>query len=316
MSVRARRAALRGLLAAGVCAGAQPAGNPRAPAEQVRAPDPPPVRYLHPPPESVLDHRYDFEWQVLRSALERTRAGYGPYVIAESEFMTERRQVHELANGSGKLTLLFLGTTADMERDLLPVRIPVDLGLQGYCVFLIRRREQARFAGVRTLDDLRGFSFGLGLGWIDVDVLRANGLNVVTGSSYEGLFSMLQQRRFDVFLRSSVEVLDEFDQHRAAFPDLAIEEQLLLHYPMPMYFWFARSPAGERLAARVEAGMRSMLEDGSYRRIFAQYQDAKITRLRLGQRRVLGIANPLLPPATPLADKRLWFDPRRPTAAR
>lgn len=275
-----------------------------------------PMRYVHPPPESALDHRYDFEWRILRSALERTRGHYGDYRIAESEFMTEQRQVHELAADSGTLTLLFLGTTAAMERDLLPVRIPVDLGLQGYCVFLIRREDQPRFAGVRTLDDLRRFTFGLGLGWIDVDILRANGLDVVTGSSYEGLFSMLQQRRFDVFLRSSVEALGEIAQHRAAFPDLRIEEQLVLYYPMPMYFWFARSDEGRRLAARVEAGMRMMLDDGSYDRIFAQYQDGKIAQLHLGQRRVLGIGNPLLPPATPLADRRLWFDPQRPRASR
>jgi hypothetical protein len=33
--------------------------------------------------------------------------------------------------------------------------------------------------------------------------------------------------------------------------------------------------------------------------------------LQLDQRRVLEIGNPLLPAATPLDDKRLWFNPRR-----
>jgi ABC-type amino acid transport substrate-binding protein len=267
------------------------------------------MRYLHPPPESPLDHRYDFEWAILRAALERTRANAGPYVIGASEFMTERRQVYELARGIGALTLLFLGTTPEMERELLPVRIPVDRNLQGYCVFLIRDGEQERFRGVRTVADLKAFSFGLGLGWIDVEVLRANGLGVVTGSSYEGLFEMLVRRRFDVFLRSSVEVLDEYAQRQARFPALAIEPRLLLYYPMPMYFWFSRTPQGERLAARVEAGMRMLLDDGSYDRLFAEYQDLKITRLQLARRRLLRIDNPLLGPETPFADRRLWFDP-------
>jgi hypothetical protein len=84
----------------------------------------------------------------------------------------------------------------------------------------------------------------------------------------------------------------------------------VLYYPMPMYFWFAKSPQGRRLAERVERGMRIMLEDGSYDRIFAQYQDDKIRRLRLASRRIIRIDNPLLGPDTPFADRRLWFDPR------
>jgi hypothetical protein len=269
-----------------------------------------PMRYVHPPPESPLDHRYDFEWKILATALQRTHASYGDYSIAASGFMTERRQVYELAHGSGALTMLFLGTSPQLEQQLLPVRIPVDRNLQGYCVFLIRSADQPRFDAVRDLQDLHTLSFGLGLGWIDVDILRANGLRVVTGSSYEGLFQMLAHQRFDVFLRSAVEVLDEYQQRRTLLPELKIEDHLVLYYPMPMYFWFAKSPQGRRLAERVERGMRIMLEDGSYDRIFAQYQDDKIRRLRLASRRIIRIDNPLLGPDTPFADRRLWFDPR------
>jgi hypothetical protein len=92
----------------------------------VAAAAPEPMRYIHPPPESALDHRYDFEWKILETALERTRATHGAYVIESSGFMTERRQVHELTSGSGKLTILFLGTSPEMERTLWPIRIPVD----------------------------------------------------------------------------------------------------------------------------------------------------------------------------------------------
>lgn len=268
-----------------------------------------PMRYVHPPPESALDRRYDFEWKILETALERTRAAQGPYRIEPSEFMTEQRQVYELAQGTGRLTILFRGTTPEMERTLLPIRIPVDLNLQGYCVLLVRADEQQRFAAMRTLEDLKPLSFGLGLGWIDVDILRANGLRVVTGSSYDGLFEMLRQRRFDVFLRSAVEVLDEFAQRRGTMPELAIEPGLIVYYPMPMYFWFPKTAEGARLASRVETGMRAMLEDGSYQRIFAQYQDAKIRQLGLAGRHIIRLENPLLGPETPLHDARLWFVP-------
>jgi len=268
------------------------------------------MRYVHHPPESSLDVRYNYHWTILRTALEKTKAKWGPYVMVSSEPMSERRQAFELKNATGKITVMYLSTTPDFEKNLIPVRIPVDKNLGGYCVFLIRKGEQQRFAHIRSLEDLRSFRYGLGLGWIDVDILRANRFQVVTGSSYEGLFEMLVHRRFDIFLRAAVEVLDEYDNRRMALPDLAIENSLVLYYTLPMYFWFSRTDEGRRLAARAEEGMRMMIADGTYDAIFDRYQRHKIERLRLKERRIFRIENPNVGPETPLHDKKLWFDPQ------
>jgi len=266
------------------------------------------MTYIHHPPESAVDVRYAYQWEILKTALEKTRPKWGDYRILVSDFMTEQRQTYELEHATGKLNVMYLGTTPDFERNLVGIHIPVDKNLGGYCVFLVRDGEQSRFANVRTLDDLRKFSYGLGLGWIDVGVLRSNGFNVVTGSSYDGLFDMLAHRRFDVFLRAAVEVLDEYDRHKNN--GLAIEQSILFYYPLPMYFWFPRTEEGRRLAARAEEGMRMMIADGTYDRIFDKYQRWKIERLNLSQRRMFSIRNPYLGPQTPFADKRLWFDPK------
>jgi len=132
----------------------------------------------------------------------------------------------------------------------------------------------------------------------------------VTGSSYDGLFEMLVNRRFDVFLRAAVGFLGEYERRRPELSDLRIEDGLILYYPLPMYFWFAKTLQGRRLAERTEAGMRIMLADGSYDEIFDRFQRSKIERLQLKTRTTYRIDNPFLGPETPLADKRLWFDPR------
>jgi hypothetical protein len=274
------------------------------------APAPAPMRYIYHPPESTLDVRYLYHWEILRTALERTKAKWGPYEMVASERMTEQRQTFELKNNTGKLTVMYLSTTPDFERSLVAVHIPVDKDLGGYCVFLIRKGEQPRFDAVKSLGDLRRFSYGLGLGWIDVDILRANRFDVVTGSDYDGLFEMLVHKRFDVFLRAAVEVLDEYDQRKARLPDLDIEKNIVFYYPLPMYFWFPKTAEGRRLAARAEEGMRMMIADGTYDRIFDKYQRWKIERLRLKDRRIYKIDNPFVGPETPFADKKLWFDPK------
>jgi ABC-type amino acid transport substrate-binding protein len=271
---------------------------------------PAPMEYIYHPPESPNDVRYVYHWEILRTALDRTKDKWGPYRMVPSEFMTERRQAFELKHATGKLTVMYLSTTPDFERTLIPIRIPVDKNLGGYCVFLIRKEDKARFANIQSLDDLRKFRFGLGLGWIDVDVLRANHFDVVTASSYEGLFEMLVQKRFDICLRASLEVLAEYDRRKAHLPDLYIEDSILFYYPLPMYFWFPKTAEGRRLAARAEEGMRMMIADGTYDRIFDKYQRWKIERLHLKQRKIFSIPNPNVGPETPLGDKRLWFNPQ------
>ena len=268
------------------------------------------MTYIHHPPESPRDVRYLYQWEVLRTALEKTKPKWGPYSLVAGDAMAERRQAYELRNATGKLTVMYLGTTPDFERELVPVRIPVDRSLGGYCVFLVRAGEQARFDAVRTVDDLRQFTYGLGSDWIDVEILRSNRFKVVTGSSYDGLFEMLVNRRFDVFPRGAVEILEEYEQRKPELRDLHIEEGLILYYPLPMYFWFAKTPEGRRLAERADAGLRLMLADGSYDAVFDRHQRSKIERLHLKTRKVYRIENPFLGPETPLADRRLWFDPR------
>ena len=268
-----------------------------------------PMVYIHDAPESSLDDRYLYEWEILHTALEKTRAKWGPYRMFPAEEMSEIRQRYELEHNTGKITVMYLGTTPGLERNLIAIHIPVDKDLEGYNVFLIRKDEQSRFDHVKSLDDLRQFTCGLGLGWIDVRILEANHFKVVTGSNYDGLFEMLVNKRFDVLLRSVVEVLDEFDERTLKLRDMRIESSVILFYPMPMYFWFAKTDEGRRLAQRAEEGMRMMIADGTFDRIFDDYESWKIVRLRLKERTIFRIPNPMLGPETPFADKKLWFDP-------
>jgi len=269
-----------------------------------------PMEYIYHPPESAIDVRYEYHWEILRTALERTTTKWGPYRLVPSEPMTEERQAFELKHATGKLTVMYLSTTREFEETMIPVRIPVDKNLGGYSVFLIRKQDKDRFATIRSLDDLRQFRYGLGLGWIDVGILRKSGFQVVTGSSYDGLFEMLVQKRFDIFLRAATEVLDEYEQRKRRLTDLYIEDSIVFYYPLPMYFWFPKTREGRRLATRAEEGMRMMIADGTYDRIFDKYQRSKILRLHLKDRRLFSIPNPNVGPETPWKEKRLWFDPQ------
>jgi ABC-type amino acid transport substrate-binding protein len=257
-----------------------------------------------------IDSRYDYEWAVLRTALQKTESRFGSFELKQSDIvMSPQRVTQELQLPAGRINILVRATDPGLERQFLPVRLPVDRGLLGYRVFLVREADLPRFAAVRTLDDLRQLRAGQGKDWADIAILNAAGIQTVEGSSYDGLFGMLDAGRFDFFSRAADEARREFAERHAAHPQLAIEPTLLLHYPLPRYFFLRRDDEGRHLATRIEAGMEIMIKDGTLAALFQQYKHHIIEQSGLRKRRVLTIRNPTLSPQTPLARSELWYDP-------
>jgi hypothetical protein len=262
-------------------------------------------------PEATGDTRYDHYWKLLAEALGRTEPDFGPFTLRESPLpMTERRALEELETGSDNITVLVHGNVADYEQRLLPIRFPLDKGLLGYRVFLINGDMQSRLDLVAGLDDLRHYSIGQGREWGDVTILRQAGLNVVEGTSYEGLFDMLAAGRFELFSRSVVEVGEELAREKPGHPALALERHLLLFYPLTRYFFVARSPAGEALAQRISGGLERMLKDGSFERTFQTFKNQFEQQIGFRDRLLIRLVNPLQTPETPLSRSELWYDPK------
>jgi ABC-type amino acid transport substrate-binding protein len=195
----------------------------------------------------------------------------------------------------------------DLNENMIPIPIPADRGVHGYRVFLIRADRQAEFSRIRTLKDLRHFVVGQGANWGDIRILEYNGLPVVTASLYDGLFPMLEAGRFDYFSRSVLEAPLEMKSFGPKYPALVIENSLLLHYRFPVVFFVSKNDPA--LAKRIEAGMESMVEDGSLKRLFDRYFQKSLATLNLKSRRVIELQNPYLPAFVPVSNRALWFDP-------
>lgn len=244
--------------------------------------------------------------ELLKAALDRTAAKYGPYQLRPSPLpMNQERSIRELQQG--KVDVFWTAATDERERLLLPVRIPIEKGLLSYRVALIAKDHQPVIDQVRTLAGLRKLVIGQGIGWMDTDVYRYNGINVAV-ANYNSLFEMLSRGRVDLFPRGVGEVFDEYRVFSKSNPGLAIEKNLLIYYPWPYYFFFNRE-TGRQLAKRVEEGLRMMIRDGSYDRWFQRHYEAAIRRANLPGRRLIRLKNPLLPKNTPLDDPSLWFSP-------
>lgn len=218
---------------------------------------------------------------------------------------TETRVVQMLDDD--QMDIVWYASTEDLETRLQPIRIPMYRGLLGYRVLMIKSGTQHEFDHIKTLEDLQEISLGQGRFWADTEVLTSNGLNVVKVLKYEGLFFMLDGDRFDAFPRGVHEPWGEIESRPEL--DLEVEENLLLVYTNPFYFFVSRS--NPELAKNLEKGLRIAIEDGSFNEYFFNdptVQDV-VNKANLESRTIIRLDNPTLPKATPLDDTNLWFDP-------
>lgn len=250
------------------------------------------------------DPIHQFHLAVLRLALERAGSHYRPQPVRKP--VGQGRAIRELAGGGSDLDLLWSMTSEEREQQLLPVRIPIDRGLMGWRLLLIRRSDAERFAAIRTLETLRDLTAGQLHDWPDTGILRANGMTVGTTSVYGSLFTMLSRGRVDYFPRSVLEIQDEMQQFGSAL-DLMIAPGLMLRYPTANYFFVHRQNA--QLAAELQRGLERLLDEGTLHSLFMSHFRARLKPLRLAERRELLLRNPLLPAATPLQRTELWADP-------
>lgn len=250
--------------------------------------------------------RYAEYIELLRAALEHTLPSHGAYTMRPADReMSESRFLIEARSGE-LVNVVWSATSRDKEAQLIPIRIPLGKGLLGYRISFTAALRLGEFGRARTVADLQRYRFCLGIGWGDVSIYRAAGLPVSL-AGYEALFRMTERQHCALFSRGVNEVFDEFERLRESHPGLAIEPDLLLHYPYPFYFFV--SPRHPEIAARIEAGLRRMVDDGSFDAIFWKHNSAAIKRAGMERRRVIELPNPDLPPDTPLDERRYWFRP-------
>lgn len=259
------------------------------------------VRY--PIPESAADQRYDYPRKLLELALSKTRTEYRVEYPAVP--MNQARQVIELEAGR-TIDVGPIPSSAEREAQLLPIRIPLNKGLLGWRLGLVRKGDTDRVAQVKTLVDLKGVRLAQGHDWPDTPILKANGLEVITGSAYDGLFKMLESERFDYFPRSVMEIWDEQDANAST---LEIEPHLALHYFYDSYFFVNKH--NTKLAADITEGLEKAVADGSFDKLFNEHWGERVRRARLDQRTVIELHNPLLTPQTPYNRPELWYGVRR-----
>ena len=288
MNLRRRQIAL------GVAAPLASAGWAQTPALGVKR------VYIPPRGENSLPI-YRYVTAVLAQAL--AVGGLNIELAQAAEDAPQSRWIRQMELGYEGFDISWFMTNNDRERRLEPVRVPLFMGLFGWRLLFVLPSQLARLSRLRTLVQWREVPLVQGHDWPDTDVLRANQLQVVTAPRYENLLALLRSGRAVAFPRAVVEASSEL----GSLPDLRIEPNWVLNYPAAMYFFVNRKRP--ELLAALKKGMETMANDGRLRQHLLAHFGDLLKQARLGDRRVLRLDNPNLPPQTPLDRKAWWLQP-------
>lgn len=249
--------------------------------------------------------RRGYASQVLKLALDKTIKKYGQYTIIQTFRMTRNRALVQLQNGS--ISVYDAPTRNEWENKTIPIYIPLTKGLLGFRLLLIKSSNLSKFSRVDNINDLKKLSAGLSSQWSTTKVLKGiGGFKIVEGNSYNSLFTMLELGRFDYFIRGLNEVYGEYENVRTESPEIIIENKLLLHIPMPMYFFVSKKYP--KIAKRIEEGLQIAIKDGSFDRMFYKYHKESILKANLRSRTLIDIGNPYYKRNKKYSNPKFWID--------
>jgi len=257
---------------------------------------------VYPRPESEDDVRSSYPVMLLQQCERKN-----PRLISlkPSNVSTQQgRSLRQVANNSG-IDIAWVLTTKQREEALLPIRIPIDRGLIGWRLLLIKNTKDDVFNTITNNDQLANLLAGQGHDWPDVDILKANDFKVSSSSTYQGLFHMLARERIDYFPRAISEVWPEYEAN--SHLDLKVHSKLVMYYPSAFYFFVNKN--NHFLAKLIEDCLIESIQDGSFKTLFDGYFSDSIKRSNLQNRTILRLTNPLLPAATPINKSEYWFSP-------
>ncbi|WP_333606790.1 hypothetical protein [Arsukibacterium sp.] len=245
------------------------------------------------------DKRSDFPLALLQAALQ---ASDGQYQLVKSADSLKQSRALKLLAENQHIDVVWSMTSVEREQDLMPIRVPIFMGLEGARVMLIHQQQQSRFTERLADGLLRRLLIGQGHDWVDADILEENGFTVMRSASYPVLFNVLEQQRIDGFARNVIEVSAE--ARDVAKRNIVIEKAWLLYYPTANYYFVSKDNA--KLGRAIEQGLMRMLQSGAMQQMLADYYAEDLAALALEQRQLVRLHNRLLPPDTPLGNTLLW----------
>lgn len=254
----------------------------------------------------ILKHRaegFEYQYRLLELALEKSGESFR---LTKVPIDSTQSRISYMLRTNDQINVYWMGTSITLEKDLIPVRVPLFRGLLGHRVFIINKHNQDRFDRINTLDDLGVMLAIQGVGWSDVTILEEANLPTVA-TKYKHIFRIINAgTRVDYFPRGVNEAWVEVEQYIEDNPNLAVESNILLVYPFALFFFV--SPKSPEIAAAITKGLETSYKDGSFMQFFNHHPTIKalFEQAKMEERVKLVIENSLMSEETMTIPSEYW----------
>lgn len=256
--------------------------------------------------QSIQEASHAYYQDLLQQVLKQTETEFGPARV--QELMPPRHgNMFFMLHKGNFIDLHRFGTDLQLEKDLLPIRVPLLGGGLGWRGMMIRKADLAGFQQLNSFSQLRQLTACQGMHWPDSTIMEQAGLKVLRVDGYDQMLSLLSKKRCDYFPRSVFEGPSEVAYFAKEYPDLMFSTDVLLKYPYAMYFFVKQN--NEMLATRLQKGLTAMAVSGRLQAFMQQHQVSRhvFPLSQFSQSLVFELQNPVLPPATPVSISEFWL---------
>ena len=260
------------------------------------------------PSRPINDLDSEYQLKLLELALDR--AGQ-PYKLERVDLNLNQFTLQQELRKGKTINVFWMGTSSALESALIPVPIPLFRGLEGLRLSFIHSDAQEKFNQVNTLADLKQLKAAQGVGWADNKILEQAGIATYAGR-YSNLFRLINDGdKLDFFPRGLVEIFAERRELAAQYPNLAIEQHLLIRYPFAEFFFV--SPESPKLAKAIQTGLERAYADGSFMTFFHENPRVReaLASANLEQRVTISLPNPDMTPLLRSIPAQYWDYPPR-----
>ncbi|MDM5060557.1 hypothetical protein D3C87_644840 [compost metagenome] len=258
------------------------------------------------PSRPINDLDSEYQLKLLELALDR--AGQ-PYKLERVDLNLNQFTLQQELRKGKTINVFWMGTSSALESALIPVPIPLFRGLEGLRLSFIHSDAQEKFNQVNTLADLKQLKAAQGVGWADNKILEQAGIATYAGR-YSNLFRLINDGdKLDFFPRGLVEIFAERRELAAQYPNLAIEQHLLIRYPFAEFFFV--SPESPKLAKAIQTGLERAYADGSFMTFFHENPRIReaLASANLEQRVTISLPNPDMTPLLRSIPAQYWDYP-------
>jgi hypothetical protein len=253
---------------------------------------PPPLVVLYKIPQLASSEHSTFEIEILKLALDKTIAEFGPYQLEGVSLINPARTLVLLNEDAYPNLIIHLSYEDEIatRENIIFSPFPIYRGASAYRLCFVRDELKNQIKGVINKEQLKPYHFGVGIGWIETKIFRHNGLDPVEGNGILSLFRMTKAGRVDFFCRSVMEYAEELD-HPSSL-GLSSAPNFALYHPLPK-FLFAHKNSKPALD-RIHRGLNIAFQDGSFEQLWRRYHLAAFEKAHLKERRLIRLENPFI----------------------